>query len=121
MQGNHLFLPIAIPGTLTADVHFEFIAPFDLQQVKVSTNCDATTSFILDVGENTTPDTDAYLDGVTVTGHATVNTEYNRTDFVGDQFPHITDGTHIVVTVDYDGGAGTDAANVSILLVFTEG
>ncbi len=121
MQGNHLFLPIIIPGTLTADVEFEFKAPFDMQLVKVSANCDASTSFILDIGENDTPDTDAYLDGVTVTGHATDNTEYDLDDFVNDTYPRISDGDDVVVTIDYDGGAGTDAANVSILLVFTEG
>lgn len=121
MQGNHLFLPIIVPGTLTADVSFEFIAPFDMQLVKVSANCDADLTFILDIGENTTPDTDAYLDAKTVTGHATVNTEYDRDDFVDTQYPHIADGTHVVVTIDYDGGSGSDSANISLLLVFMEG
>jgi hypothetical protein len=121
MQGNHFAIPIVVPGTLTADVHFEFHAPINCQLEKVSANCDAATSFILDIGENDTPDTDAYLDGVTVTGHATDNTEYTRTDFVGDQFPHIAAGADVVVTIDYDGGAGNDAAGVSILLWFSEG
>lgn len=119
MQGNHLLLPIIVPGTLTADVSFEFIAPFDMQLVKVSANCDADLTFILDIG--TTSDTDAYLDAKTVTGHATTSTEYDRDDFVDTQYPHITDGTHVVATIDYDGGAGDDSANISLLLVFTEG
>lgn len=121
MQGNHLILPVLVPGTLTTNVHFEFKAPFDMQLTSVSANCDASTSFILDIGENDTPDTDAYLDGPTVTGHATVNSTFTRLDFVNDQFPHILKGTNVVLTIDYDGGAGNDAANVSILAVFTEG
>ena len=110
-----------IPGTLTANVDFSFVAPFDMQLVKVSAICDASTSFILDIGENDTPDLDAYLDGVTVTGDATDGTEYTESDFVNDQHPHIAAGTDVIVSVDYDGGAGTAAANVSILLTFSEG
>lgn len=121
MQGNHLLLPIIVPGTLTADITFEFTAPFNMSLKEVSAICDASTSFILDIGENDTPDTDAYLDGKTVTGHATEATKYDQDDFVNEQFPHITKGTSVIITVDYDGGDGTDAANVSILLTFTEG
>lgn len=119
MQGHHFPVSIFIPGTLTADVHYEFIAPFDMQLVRISGNCDAATSFILDVG--TTADTDAYLDAQTVTGNATTSTEFDKDDFVGGEPIHIAKGTYVVATVDYDGGAGTDAAGVSILLVFTEG
>lgn len=119
MQGNHLFLPIFVPGTLTANMHFEFKAPFDLTLHKVSANCDAATSFILDIG--TTADTDAYLDAKTVTGDATDSTEYDVDDFVNSERPHIRAGDMVAVNIDYDGGAGTDAAGVSILLVFGEG
>lgn len=119
MQGMHLLVPIFIPGTLTANVHFEFIVPFNMTLLKVSANCDASTSFILDIG--TTADTDAYLDAVTVTGDATDSTEYGLADFVDAAYPHIVDGTMVVVTVDYDGGAGADSAGVSLLLTFGEG
>lgn len=119
MQGDHLLVPIFVPGTLAADFHYEFAAPFDMTLVEVSGNCNASTSVILDVG--TTADTDAYLDGVTVTGHATNATIFDRDDFVNTQYPHITKGTYVVVTVDYDGGAGGDGAGVSLLLTFAEG
>jgi hypothetical protein len=104
---------------LTADVHFGFIAPCDLQLVKVSANCDVNTSFILDIG--TEGDVDAYLDAKTITGATATNTEKGKADFVGTEYPHIVDGTEVRVSIDYDGGAGTDAAGVSILLTFTEG
>lgn len=119
MQGMHLLVPIFIPGTLTANVHFEFIVPFNMTLQKVSANCDAATSFILDIG--TTADIDAYLDAKTVTGDATSSTEYGLADFVGAAYPHIVDGIMLVATIDYDGGAGNDAAGVSLLLTFGEG
>jgi hypothetical protein len=119
MQGNLFALPIHVPGTLTADITFRFQAPFDMQLIKVTAGCDDTTSFILDIG--TASDTDAHLDAVTVTGAAATTTEYGRTDFVGDQYPNIDDGDEIVATIDYDGGAGGDSANVTVVLWFYEG
>lgn len=119
MQGHHVFFPIYIGGTLSANHQAQFQAPFDMQLVKVSAVCDASTSFILDIGIPT--DTDLYLDGVTVTGAADTCTEYDEDDFVGDVYPHIAAGAVVTVDIDYDGGAGTDAAGVTILLTFTEG
>ena len=119
MQGTKLTFPVIIPGTLTADINANFQAPFDLQLVAVSAKFDNTPSVILDIG--TTSDTDAYLDGVTVTGAAAACTLYTRADFVDDQFPHISAGDEVQVTVDYDGGAGGDGANLTVTLFFTEG
>ncbi len=112
-------LPICVPGTLTANFAYRFQAPFNLQLVKVSAACDASTSFVLDVG--TAADSDAYLDGKTVTGAAATSTEYTRSDFVNGEYPKIADGDEVHVTVDYDGGGGTDGAGVSITLWLTEG
>jgi len=119
MQGHHFPVVVFVPGTLGANHHFEFIAPFDMTLEKVSANCDASTSFILDIG--TTADTDAYLDAVTVTGDGTTSTEYDRDDFVGGEHIHVVKGTHVVATIDYDGGGGADSAGVSILMTFLEG
>jgi hypothetical protein len=119
MQGTYLAFPIVVPGTLTADVTYRFQAPFGMQLVKVTAACDNATSFILDIG--TASDTDAYLDAVTVTGAAATTTEYDQDDFVGDQYPKIADGDEVVATIDFDGGAGNDSANVSVTLWFTEG
>ena len=119
MQGNLFALPIHVPGTLTANISFRFQAPMDMQLVKVTAGCDNALTFILDIG--TAADNDAHLDGVTVTGATSTTTEYGRTDFVGDQYPHISDGDEIVVTIDYDGGGGNDSANVTVILRFYEG
>lgn len=119
MLGTHIPFPILIPGTLTADVSFRFKAPIGMQLVGVGAACDDTTSFILDVG--TAADVDAWLDGVTVTGAAATTTAFGRSDFVGSEFPHWAAGAEVLVSVDFDGGAGGNAANVSIVLWLTEG
>jgi hypothetical protein len=99
------------------DHHIKF--PFDVQLVGVNAACDNATSFILDIG--TAADPDAYLDGVTVTGAADTTTSYGRADFVNGEYPHIAKNTEVLISVDYDGGAGNDAAGVAINLFFTEG
>lgn len=119
MQGNLFAIPIIVPGTLTADVSFRFQAPFDMQLVKVTAGCDNALTFILDIG--TQADPDAYLDAVTVTGATATTTELDRDDFVDDQYPRISDGDEVMVTIDYDGGGGNDSAGISIVLWFYEG
>jgi hypothetical protein len=119
MQGNLIAVPIHIPGTLTADILFRFQAPFDMQLVKVTAGCGNALTFILDIG--TAADPDAYLDAAGVTGATATTTEYGRTDFVDDQYPHVSDGDEVAVTIDYDGGSGSDSAEVSVVLWFYEG
>lgn len=117
MQGSYLHMGFRVFGALAADEYFEFIAPFDMQLVQVSGNAANTTSCIIDIG--TAADTDAYLDGVTLTGATGVPTEWTRTDFVNDQYPAIADGTVVQITVDYDGGAGGDVDDLMLNLWFT--
>ena len=118
MQGKRLLFPVHIPGTLSANITYHFKAPFDLQltgvQAVTSNNSDAT----IKVG--TTSDDDAYILEATI-GDSGVPKEFALGDFVGDQFPHITDGTVMLVTIDYDGSSGTAGANLTVVLVFTEG
>lgn len=110
---------VVVPGTLAADVSRVLVFPYPVQLVGVSGRTDNTTSFILDIG--TEADPDAYLDGVTITGAATGKTQFGRTDFVGDEYPHIPENTPIKVSVDFDGGAGGNSANVDVQLYFTQG
>lgn len=119
MLGVHIPFPILIPGTLTANVTFRFKAPIPMQLVKVDAACADTTSFILDIG--TAANDDAYLDGKTVTGAASTTTEFGRSDFVDGEFPHFVAGTEVLVSVDFDGGDGGNAAGISMVLWFTEG
>lgn len=107
-----------IPGTLAGDHVLEFTAPFDCQlihaQAHGSNNGDAT----LMIGKST--DTDAYMTAAAI-GDSDVPAEWDRDDFVGDQFPHIVDGEIVVLTLDYDGAGGTAVANAQILLTFSQG
>lgn len=120
MLGNHLLLPINfLDAALAANQTYRLRLPFGVTLEGVSAAAADTTSFILDIG--TAADADAYLDGVTVTGAAATTTMFGRTDFVGGEYPHIPAGTEILVSIDYDGGAGGDAADVSLTLIFTEG
>lgn len=119
MQGNLIAIPIIVPGTLTADVVLRFVAPFGMQLVKVTAYTDNALTFILDIG--TQADPDAYLDAAGVTGVTATTTEFGRTDFVDDQYPKIADGDEIIATIDFDGGAGNDSANVCVVLWFYEG
>jgi hypothetical protein len=120
MLGNHLLLPINyLDAALAANQTYRIRLPFGVTLVGVNAACADTTSFILDIG--TAADPDAYLDGVTVTGAASTTTLFGLTDFVNDQYPHIPADTEWLISVDYDGGAGGDASDVSITLILLEG
>lgn len=120
MLGNHLLLPINfLDAALAANHTYRLRLPFGVTLEGVNAAAADSTSFILDIG--TAADSDAYLDGVTVTGAAATTTMFGRTDFVNDEYPHIPADTEILVSIDYDGGAGGDAADVSLTLIFTEG
>lgn len=120
MLGNHLLLPINfLDAALAANHTYRLRLPFGVTLEGVSAAAADTTSFILDIG--TAADSDAYLDGVTVTGAAATTTLFGRSDFVNGEYPHIPAGTEVVVSIDYDGGAGGDAADVSLTLILAEG
>jgi len=117
MQGSYLHFGLFLLGAQTGDQFREFKAPFDLQLVKVSGNAANTTSCIIDIG--TAADTDAYLDGVTLTGATAVPTDYNQADFVNAQYPLIPKDTVVQITVDFDGGAGGNVDDLNLDLWFT--
>jgi len=117
MQGSYIHFGLKYDGTLTANMVREFKAPFDLQLVAVTGQASNTTSVIIDIG--TAADTDAYLDGVTLTGATAVPTSWGLTDFVDDAYPKIPKDTVVQINIDYDGGAGGDGADVHLDLWFT--
>ncbi len=119
MLGNLFVLSLESDATLAADYVRRFQLPVGATLVAVNAGADNSTSFILDIGS--AADADAYLDGVTVTGAASTTTMYGRSDFVDGEYPHIAANGEVVVTIDYDGGAGTDGAGVHVDLYFREG
>ncbi len=115
---NVFMVPYYIPGTLAANHVLEFVAPFDCQLIHAQAHQSNDGSATLKIG--TSSDDDAYL-AESAIGDSNVPAEWDRDNFVGTQFPHITDGTVVVLTLDYDGAAGTAAQNAQILLTLTQG
>jgi hypothetical protein len=125
MQGNHFAISWHVGGTLAADQTFRWVAPFAVSlvhaQAVASNDSDATIKM------GTSADDDGYLTATTI-GDSGTPAEYDLDDWdgalisnAGDDYPHVTDGTIILVTLDYDGSSGTAAQNVSITLTFSEG
>jgi hypothetical protein len=107
-----------IPGTLAANIVPKFTAHADMTLLHVSAVASNDSDATLIIGNS--GDTDAYLESCTI-GDSGTPVEKARANFVGSQFPRITDGTIVVITLDFDGSAGTAAANVTIVLTFAEG
>jgi hypothetical protein len=111
---------IHVPGTLTANITPVFTVPCDCQLVHVSAVGSNDGDATIAIGTTALASTEVYL-AATAIGDSNVPVEFERDDFVGDQFPHIPDGTVMLVTVDYDGDSGTAAADLTVVLTFTEG
>jgi hypothetical protein len=117
-----------VPGQLSANLTITFTVPSDCTLVHVSAcQSDADAAGII-VGYN--GDTDEYLTTQSV-GVSGTPAEFDGDDFVDSAgvshdcyYPHIADGTIVVVTVDYDynaGGGSGAASDVTIVLTFVEG
>jgi len=118
MIGTKFTQSFHIPGTLAANVSMYYTVPADCQLIHVSANGSNANDGLLDIGPST--DTDGYLDGVSI-GDSNVPAEFDQDDFVGDEFPHIVDGTIVVISLDYDGAGGTATHDFTLVLTFTEG
>jgi hypothetical protein len=118
MQSQHFTITIHIPGTLAANIVPVFTVPFDCSLEHVSAVASNASSATIKIG--TTSDDDAYLVAADV-GDSNVPAEFDRDNFVGTEYPHIADGTVILITVDFDGAAGTAAQNLTVVLTFSEG
>ena len=119
MQGNLFVMQLFIEGTLTGDVTRRFSLPVGATLIGANAGCDNATSFILDVGIAT--DTDSLIDAQTITGAAATTTDIEASSLVDGAPMHIDAGDEIVITIDYDGGAGTDGAGIHVDLFFREG
>lgn len=118
MQGTLFTQSFHIPGTLAANINIRWKVPFDCQLLHVSASNSAATNGTFILGSSA--DDDAYLTTADI-GDSNVPNEFDKDNFAGTEFPHIAKGTIFVITVDYDGAAGTAAANLSLVLTFAEG
>lgn len=120
MQGDRIIIPVHIPGTLAANISvlFQAVKAMTLVAVQsVQTVADTDATFTL----GTSASAAAYLTAKDVGDNSVPTVLDDRTDFVGEQFPHIAAGTVIALAVDFDGAGGTAAANLTILMEFEEG
>ena len=107
-----------VPGTLSANLGINFTTPCDCQLVHASAVGSNANDGLLKIGKSS--DDDAYLASAPI-GDSGTPVEFDRDNFVGEQFPHIARGAVVVITLDYDGAGGTAAANFTLVLTFTEG
>jgi len=122
---NRVFvMPFHVAGTLAANITVYFTAPFDMQLIHAQAVASNASNATITIG--TSADADGYMVAKDV-GDSGTPAEWDRDDFAGAllsptlQYPHIADGTIVVVTVDYDGSSGTAAQNLTVVLTFTEG
>lgn len=115
-------LAFHVAGTLGADLAIIWTAPSPCTLVHVSAVATDANAAGLEVGTTTTAA--AYLVKYDI-GVSSVPVEKQaRSDFVGSQFPRISDGDVLKLTLDYDynGGGGSAASdNVTIVCTFVEG
>jgi hypothetical protein len=88
----------------------------ELSLVHVSAVASNDSDATLKIGTSTD---DEFLAETTI-GDSRTPSEFDWGDFV-DQHPRIEDGDIVVLTLDYDGATGTAAADLTLILTFTEG
>lgn len=120
MLGNPFTYSVHLHGTLAANARGEYLLPFDAALVAVSISNSAATNATLEVG--TSADRDGILDAVDCGDSGTPN-EFDAADWNGALavagVPHwFEKGTILAWDLDYDGSAGTAAANCSIVFTF---
>jgi hypothetical protein len=112
-----------VPGTLSADLSIRWYAPFACQLIHVQAVGSNANDATLAVG--TSADADGYITAFAIGDSGTPVEKEALADFdgalAGSQYPHVADGTIIALALDYDGASGTAAADITIVLTFTEG
>ena len=112
------------PGT-GVDQNIRFTIPSDCQLVHASAVSSAAQNGTFILGDS--DDTNEYLTASAI-GDSAVPNEFDGDDFVDADgnshnryYPHISDGTVFVITVDTDGGVSGTADDLTIVLTFVEG
>lgn len=114
MQGHRILLPLLVPGTLTANIIYTFDAPFNFRFRTVSACASNDSDATLMLGIST--DTNSILTAAVI-GDSDVPVEKRVADFAStNPTGNVTKGQIVVLTVDFDGAAGTAAADLCVLL-----
>jgi hypothetical protein len=114
-----------VPGALTADLNIRWTVPSDCTLCHVSAVASNDSDATIIVG--TSADDNGYITAAVI-GDSATPAEFELADFdgalvtdPGHEYPHVVDGTIMVVIVDFDGDEGTAAEDVTIVLTFSEG
>lgn len=119
MQGKRNSLCWHIPGTLTANIDIRFTAAFDFTIKEISAVASNDSDATLAVGIST--DTDSVLVATTI-GDSQVPSVKTRSNWATTNPNGIINNDEVVVlTLDFDGAAGTAAQNVTIVMTILEG
>ena len=109
-----------VPGTLAANHTINFTAPFDMQLVHASLSNTSANAGTLKIG--TAADDDAYLAAENFGVSSTPAEVSTFAGFdgatAGSQYPHIPDGTNVLLTIT---DHASHMANAAVVLTFTEG
>jgi hypothetical protein len=119
MLGNHIIFPFHIPGTLAANLNIRFKAPCDMhiKEVQAGNSANTDGTFLFGVSG----DTDSILTASDI-GDSNAVTSFTRANFAAtNPQGKVSKGEILVFTVDFDGSAGTAAANLNLVVVATEG
>jgi len=117
-----------VAGTLAADLNIRFTVPSPCQLVHVSAVASDANAFGINIGDSA--DTDEYLTKQS-SGVSNTPAEFDGDDFVDADgvahtlyYPHIADGTVVVIEVDFNyngGGSAAASDDPTIVLTFLEG
>lgn len=118
MQGTKIQKTFHVPGTLSAGLAIVLTTPFPMTFEHMSAVASNNSDAIIKVG--TTSDDEAYIEEAVI-GDSDVPVEFGKAAMVDTEYPHIPKGTVVKVTLDHDGDAGTAAADVTLVLTFSEG
>ena len=125
MQGKKNTVVIHIPGTLAANIGIQWTLEANCVLKHVSAVASNDSDATLEIG--TSADQNGFLVAAVI-GDSDVPVEFELADFdgalltdAGNEYPRLSDGDIITVDLDYDGSAGTAAANVTLALTFLEG
>lgn len=118
-----MIIPFYIPGAMSADLTISFEAWCDMTLHKVFALQSNDGSATLAVGITGTAE--AYITAFAMGDSNVPARKEAITDFDGtvalSQYPHISDGTVVLLTIDHDGSSGTSGSNVTIVLVCSPG
>ncbi|MDX1664841.1 MAG: hypothetical protein R3272_13700 [Candidatus Promineifilaceae bacterium] len=119
MIGKHFGRTIHVPGALTANLDIRISVPVDCRLHRVSAVASNASSATVDVGLS--DDTDEIL-AARDAGDSGTPAVYGLADFAStNPTGRLLQGEILVVTVDFDGAAGTAAQNLTVDLDFIAG